>query len=308
MPHSHLHTIAQRPDTEMLAPGFFLIQGPSNSRFPHCNSFLLIGRQTVLIDAGIGAAKIRELDALGRIDVLIISHSHPDHILAWHALADRRILLPQETPASIYDLGELGKRFANTRERARHWQHRVGQGFGVRDMRPPDGRYEDGTLLEAEPFVLEAIHAPGHLDDHYCFIEHSSETLLTTDIDFTGFGPWYGNPESDITAFKESIQKVRRYRHQQVCSSHKPPIRHDTHRAFDDYLQLFERQQESVLALCDPAGTLADMVDHSPFYRNRAPDAIMQQMFEEQMIIKNLALLHQAGRVRRNGSEFIRRR
>ena len=298
--------VAQRPDAVTLAPGFFLIQAPNASRFPYCNSFLLTGRQNVLIDAGIGVARIRELDALCRIDVLIISHSHPDHILAWHILKDRQILLPRETPESVYDLKRLGERFTNTQPRAEHWQHRVGTGIGVRALRPPDDRYEDGTQLVYEPFVLEAIHAPGHLDDHYCFLEHTSETLLTTDIDFTGFGPWYGNPESDIVTFKTSIQRVRRYEHQQVCSSHKPPIRQDTQQAFTAYLNLFDRQQQSVLELCESPRTMAELLDRSPFYRNRAPDAIMQHMFEEQMITKNLALLEQTGMVRRRGAAFER--
>ena len=94
-----------------LAKDMYLIEGPSHSRFPFCNAFLFTGHETALIDSGIGADRIREIDAISRIDTLIISHSHPDHILAWHALRDRRFVFPAETPEAVFDLVTLGERF-----------------------------------------------------------------------------------------------------------------------------------------------------------------------------------------------------
>lgn len=67
-------------------------------------------------------------------------------------------------------------------------EHRL----GIRPMRPPDRRFADGTILDIGPIQLQAIHAPDHLIDHYCFMELGSKTLFPIDIAFTGFGPWYG--------------------------------------------------------------------------------------------------------------------
>jgi len=39
------------------------------------------------------------------------------------------------------------------------------------------------------------------------------------------------------------------------------------------------------------------MVRHSPLYKNRMPDGMLQQIFETQMIRKNLALLLREGRI-----------
>ncbi|MEE4114136.1 MAG: hypothetical protein V2I40_15055 [Desulfobacteraceae bacterium] len=39
------------------------------------------------------------------------------------------------------------------------------------------------------------------------------------------------------------------------------------------------------------------MVNNSPFYRNRMPDGTLQQIFETQMIRKNLAVLLEEGRI-----------
>ncbi|MCP4672298.1 MAG: hypothetical protein GY857_13450, partial [Desulfobacula sp.] len=41
-----------------LAENLYLIHAPNLARFPHCNGFLFTGRQTVLIDTGIGETRI----------------------------------------------------------------------------------------------------------------------------------------------------------------------------------------------------------------------------------------------------------
>jgi glyoxylase-like metal-dependent hydrolase (beta-lactamase superfamily II) len=245
----------------------------------------------VLIDAGIGAKRIREIDARLPIDTLIISHSHPDHILAWHILADRQLLLPAQTPDSVGDLTSLGQRFVEGRQDAAYWT-RVAESLGIHPLRHPDGRFNDGDTLDFGNLQLQVIHAPGHLDDHYCFLETTSGTLLSIDIDFTGFGPWYGNPEGDIGRFRDSVLKLRGMPFERICSSHKAPIgRTDAADAFARYLSAFERQRDLVFELCKPSCDLAALVRRSPFYRNRMPDATLQRIFETQMIRKNLALL-----------------
>ncbi len=289
-----------------LTGNIYLATAPGQSRFPYCNGFLIDGPETVLIDAGIGVERLRALDRIRRIDILIISHSHPDHILAWHVLKDRHLFLPRETPASIADIYQLGLRFTDTVAKAEHWAQRIGRELGVQPLRLPVGHYGDGDVFEVAGVKLQAIHAPGHLDDHYCFLETKSGTLLTTDIDFTGFGPWYGNPECDIEMFKQSIRKVMAFPHQRVCSSHKPAFEGDASDLFRSYLNIFGRHEQVVLDLCETPRSLSEMVTASPFYRNKAPDRIVQNIFEEQMITKNLEILIQQNRVEKKENKFSR--
>ena len=278
--------------------GIWLVKAPGKGRFPHCNGFLMIGDRTVLIDAGIGAERIVEIDRRTRIDALIISHSHPDHILSWHVLSDRQLLLPAQTPASVGDLRLLGQRFVEGRQEAQYWTWVASSRLGILPMRRPDHQFDDGEILDFGSIQLQAIHAPGHLDDHYCFLEEHSGTLFSIDIDFTGFGPWYGNPEGDIHRFRESVSMLRNLPYRQICASHKLPIaRSDADAAFDRYLKAFDRQKAAVFDLCCKEMNLEAMVRHSPFYRNRMPDGTLQQIFETQMIRKNLALLIREGRI-----------
>ncbi len=289
-------SLEDRDGVVPLSGEILLIEGPNRSRFPFSNGFLLTGGVTVLIDAGIGEERIREIDARRRIDVLILSHTHPDHLLAWHVLKDRRILTPRQTPASVSDLLRLGERFTGAPDKGAYWAEVVAKGLGLAALREPDGRFKDRQRIKAGDVHLEAVHCPGHLEDHYGFFHRESGTLLTTDIDFSAFGPWYGNPEGDIERFQESVRRLAGYPYVRVCSSHGRPMEAgEAHSAFEAYLAAFERQRRTVLSLCAPPRSLREMVALSPFYRNRMPDKVLQRIFEEPMIRKNLELLVRDG-------------
>ncbi|MBC2711327.1 MAG: hypothetical protein HGJ94_10120 [Desulfosarcina sp.] len=196
------------------------------------------------------------------------------------------------------DLRRLGQRFVDGLEGARYWTTVAESRLGIRPMRRPDHRFDDGEVLDFGSLQLQAIHAPGHLDDHYCFLEQSSRTLFSIDIDFTGFGPWYGNPECDIDRFQASAQMLRTVPFNQICPSHKLPIPHaDADDAFDRYLKAFDRQRAAVFNLCRKGMDLETMVRISPIYRNRMPDVALQRIFETQMIRKNLDLLAKEHRI-----------
>lgn len=289
-----------------LADDFYFVGGDKGGRFPSCHGFLFTGSETVLIDAGIGEENIKELDRNKRIDVLIITHSHPDHIRDWHLLADRHLLLPAETPDAVLDLQLLGERFTGTPERGQYWARVVRDVWGIHPLREPDGRFGDRDVISTGRAELEAIRVGGHIDDHYCFLERRSGTLLATDVDFTSFGPWYGNPESDIETFQAGVRSLMALPHGRVCSSHRRPLKVGEATAhFEAFLAGFEKHRNKVLELCASPITLEELVEASPIYGNGMPDKRLQQMFETNMIVKNLALLVRDGLVVQYNGRYV---
>jgi len=278
---------------EKLAPDFYLVKGPGKAKFPFCNSFLIEGKQRILIDAGAGEKIIRDLDREKRIDILLITHSHPDHILASHILKDRHLILPKETDESVHDLFELGKRFTGSKKGAEHWMKWNTERYGLQPLPIPDSRFGYGDILELGGICLEAIHVPGHLKDHYAFFDRQNRLLLTTDIDFTGFGPWYGHDEADIKVFIEDVIKLSNIEADIACSSHKPPVRSKIREHFNAFLECFKRQQQDVLVCCQSPVTLDEIVEQSHFYQNRFPNPFLQELYEKNIIKKNLDLLVQ---------------
>lgn len=285
------------PAITQLSDHAYMIESPMNGRFPFCNGFVFTGRETILIDAGIGDERMREVDRLFNIDTLVISHSHPDHMRSWRTFENKRLLLPAETPDSVMDLEQLGVRYTGSEHWGKHWVEAIGKPLRIEPFRTPDDRYANGDILDTGSARLEAIHAPGHLDDHYCFFDHVSKTLITTDIDFSSFGPWYGNPEGRIVPFMDSIRRVMAYPYSRVCSSHKPPFEGDATDSFMAFLACFERQKNEVLRALGHGKTLEDLVLSSPFYGNKFMDLKIQNAFETQMCRENLTLLMAEGRV-----------
>ncbi len=289
-----------------LSENVYFIKGEGNGRFPSSHGILFTGPETVLVDAGIGKDRIEAIDRQKRIDILLITHSHPDHIRYWQVLGDRHILLPRETPESVKDLQLLGERFTGSVENGAHWVRWVDSQYGVSAMRDPDGTYTDGDVLEIGAARLRAIHTPGHIMDHYCFLEERTGTLLSSDIDLTSFGPWYGNPESDLDTFEASVKKVMSLPYNRVCSSHRGPIEGDATRHFEAFLHKFGDHRRKVLEMCGAAVTLDELVVASPLYGNAMPDKIIQRIFEGAMISKNLALLVRDGLVEESEGRFRR--
>jgi glyoxylase-like metal-dependent hydrolase (beta-lactamase superfamily II) len=290
-----------------LAKDLYLIEGDNNARFPFCNAFLITGSQTVLIDTGIGEQKLKAIDREKRIDRVIISHSHPDHIAGYDVLRDRHLMLPEETEENVNDLVMLGTRLTGSTENGIKWAEFVKNILRIEPLREPDARYGNGDILDFGTVRLEAIHVPGHLNDHYCFFDHESKTLLSTDIDFSSFGPWYGNPESSIEPFVKGIRKVMTFPYELVCSSHKPPInRASAQDGFEQFLAMFDWQRQQILNLCDSPVTLDQMAGISPFYANKLKGTIVQDVFEKNMIQKNLELLVRDGQVVKSDGFFRR--
>jgi hydroxyacylglutathione hydrolase len=288
-----------------LAENFYLVTAPNQSRFPYCNTFLLTGGQNVLIDAGIDPQTLIEIDRQIRIDALLISHSHPDHIASWHLLKDRHIAFPLETPEAVKDLHLLGRRFMGSEEKAAYWANKVVEWLDLRPLREPDRRFGDGEVFEIGDFKLEAILAPGHLDDHYVFFERKHGILLSSDMDFSSFGPFYGQPECDIERFKQSIRNVMALPYRLVCSSHKSPIIGDATLEFRKFLEGFEIHQDKIAAVCRSPLSLDQIAAKSPLYHDRMPDKVLQRTFEEGMIKKCLPYLIRAGRLKQIGDRYV---
>jgi len=282
-----------------LTPALAFVQGGNQGRFPSANALLVQdGGVTALIDTGCGEPVLRALLAERPIDFVICTHSHIDHISGNWLMQGLPIWMPAgiafETAGSA---ARLAVRFADDPNIQQRWLATSVPYVGYRDA-PPTDAYPPGHVFEVGRVKLHSIPAPGHVTDHTCFWEPESGTLLATDIDFTGFGPWYGNPESDPTQFEESIRRVWALNPRTVISSHKGIFRDDLDRQFEVYLGHFARRERAILAALENPRSLAALTDLAIVYGRfpRAED--MLRYFEREMIAKHLARLARQGRVR----------
>lgn len=79
----------------------------------------------------------------------------------------------------------------------------------------PDIECVDEQLFETDEYSLQAIHTPGHVSNHFCFLETRAGLLLTGDHIMNGSTVVIVPPSGDMGAYIASLQKLLDY-----------PIRH----------------------------------------------------------------------------------
>jgi glyoxylase-like metal-dependent hydrolase (beta-lactamase superfamily II) len=62
-----------------IIPGLYLLPGQAEGRFPFAHSFVVEGDARALIDTGAGTQRLQSLRDQSSLDMLMASHSHPDH-------------------------------------------------------------------------------------------------------------------------------------------------------------------------------------------------------------------------------------
>ena len=247
-----------------------VVQGLGRGRSPFSNSIMVLDKRKALIDTGCGLPIIEKLMELVRFDLVLNTHSHPDHTGGNWIVRERseaRIVVPEDEQDSIGSMDKLSVRMMGA-HLGEIWKREYLPITGYRDF-TPDGVYGDGAEFDLGALKLVAVHTPGHLRDHYCFFEPASGTMIGADIDLSPFGPWYGNAESNIDAFKASVDRLRNMPIATYISGHAKPV-HEPYlgRRLKAYLAVFDERQADILALI-PEGrwiTLEELVYASPIY------------------------------------------
>ena len=141
------------------------------------NVFLVAGERTVLVDVGSQFDVVSAvLEFVGNVDAVVLTHTHPDHVGNLEAVRD------------AFDL-EV-------------WGYDTTQA-GV------DHEIADGETVLLGDDEYEALHTPGHKNDHLCFYAPDPEILFVGDLIFANGG--FGRtdlPEGDRGLLVDSIQRV----------------------------------------------------------------------------------------------------
>jgi glyoxylase-like metal-dependent hydrolase (beta-lactamase superfamily II) len=281
-----------------------LIGGPDGGRFPRTYALLIRDEVTALIDAGCGREALDQLRQEHDPEVVILSHAHPDHCSGAGVFDPEVLWSPEEHQESTGDLQRMARRFVAP-EIEEAWIEYMNDVVGFVPF-TVGHHFVAGHVFDLGQTLVQAVHAPGHTDDHYCFHLPRERLLLTTDIDFTSFGPWYGNEESEIDLFVRSIERVRRLPVERLVSSHKGVVARNLQQHFDRYLAFFGEREQKILTYLDAPRTLEDFVEQALIYRRYPYRAPILRYWERQMIAKHLRRLMAADLVEQRGDSYMR--
>ncbi len=280
---------------EEIVEGLYLVHGANKGRFPWSHSILAAGDSTVLFDTGCGAEAIEEIQEDFSVDLVVNSHTHPDHFSGNHYFEGYELWVPDMFASILPDLESMSLRLAGGGEPAREWLQLVREVLGHVPI-APTGTFWEGDVIDLGGMRFRAVYTPGHTLDHFCFLEERSRIVLSFDIDLTPFGPWYGHVECDLELFSDSLHRVLALRPETIVSSHRRPISDGIEEEFAAFDDVFERRNETVLALLDKGpATPEELAELSPFYGVPHNDFALARYFEARMIEKHLELLERHG-------------
>jgi len=236
------------------------------------NTYLLPGREPLLVDAGVGDP--RHLDeverALGGAPLarVVVTHHHSDHAAGIAAIAAR-----------WPDAARLKK----------PWPERDGR-YGV-SWAPVD----DGDEIPAGDGSLVAVWTPGHAPDHLCLFDVESRTLFGGDLMVRGNTVVIpASHGGSLSQYLASLERVRRLHPARVLPAHGEPIDH-AEALIDVYIEhRTQREAQILAALAGGASTPAAIV---PRVYDALPPALID--FARESVLAHLVKLEGEGSVRR---------
>ncbi len=277
-------------------PGAWFVEGENRGRYPFAHCFYLEGgEQNLLVDTGAG--KVLE-KLVGKTDQVVLSHYHRDHVKANPLFNGALFSIHTddapgvESKEGFYSLSGLDQIDIET-----YWKV-VGQsGFSATKI----SRYlKDGDIFELGRIKLEVLHLPGHTPGHCGFLIEQYGLVYASDIDLTSFGPWYGNPSSDLDLFRRSIDRVRKLDPEILITGHSEPVTEKIKEKLDSYESVLDHRDEAIMAFLkqEPAG-IEEITSQEIIYR-RHNGLESLRYFERSMIRKHLESLQKRGALAEN--------
>jgi len=252
-----------------------------------------------VIDPGLGMVARR--DALPRVDRVLNSHCHEDHIagnhlfpsVPWHLHeADRPGITSLDAMMAIYGYPEpIHSAFRKIVVDEFHFV-----------ARPDAQAFRDGDVFDLGGGVrIRVLHAPGHTRGHSFFWTEPDDVLYLGDVDLSSFGPYYGDAWSDLADFERTLAALRPLAPRHWATFHHIGVL-DERDAFLARLDRFEaviadRERRLLAYLREAPRTLAEIARHRFVYRPEDPVSFAEAV-EARSMAQHLARLREAGRIR----------
>ena len=228
----------------------------------------LLGETTVIDPGPMIDSHVRAIvDAMPRLDTILITHRHPDH-------APAAVRLRQATGAKIV---------------APH---------GVLDDALVGRRIAGGEIIDVDTTRVEVIATPGHTREHVCFLTREAD-LFTGDT-VLGFGTTtIFPPDGSMRDYINSLRLLRSRNPKRVYPGHGP-TREGATMLIDEYIEhRLDREGQVIGALERGATSIPEM--RESIYTGL--DKSLREAAEIQ-IGAHLVKLLEEGRVRENDGSW----
>ena len=255
-----------------------VLQGPQRGAYPSGNSLLITGSsETVIIDPSVTVAAAGGVDL--PVDAIINSHAHEDHLAGNATFPDARVHIhgddlygAQSIDGMLDGYGLVGQARDDFREALLTEFHY--------SPRPDAHVFQDGHVWDLGGVTIEAVHLPGHTAGHSGF-RISGGVFFLSDIDLTGFGPYYGDVFSSLDDFENSLIKVREEDADHYVTFHHKGViegRETFLEMLDAFHAVIHRRHTAMLEYLGQPHTIDEMVATRFVYRPHVEHVFADQV------------------------------
>ena len=245
--------------------------GDGSGGYPSGNSLVVEGAaETVIIDPSVTV--VANGGAGVPVDAVINSHGHEDHMAGNGLFADARLHIHEADLLAAQSLDGLMAVYGFEGEAEVDARETFTTEFHYTD-RPDATGFTDGDVFDLGGISVEAVHLPGHTRGHSGF-RIPGGVFFLSDIDLTGFGPYYGDVWSDLDDFEASLLKVRDEDAAFYVTFHQKGViegRETFVEMIENYLSVIPRRHDAMLEYLAEPRSLEDMVQHRFMYRAHIP-------------------------------------
>ena len=234
----------QMPDVDVWSPRVAVALGQNPSPFtgPGTNTYLVgTGRERILLDPGQGVPDYlpvleRAMERAGcrRLQEIVLTHGHPDHIGGVRAVREKfgRLRVSKfawpEVDASYADLELV--------------------------------RLDDGAVVRTEGVTLRGVHTPGHAPDHLCFVLEEEHALFSGD-NVLGVGTTViPNQSGDLGQYLASLARLLALAPRRIYPAHGPVIEDGVAKLREYLAHRQEREAQILAALAPGPATVREIV------------------------------------------------
>ncbi|HEX7011607.1 MAG TPA: MBL fold metallo-hydrolase [Steroidobacteraceae bacterium] len=175
----------------LVAPNAGLMTGPGT------NTYLVGINRCMVIDPGPNDPEHIErilVEAEGRLDTILVTHTHPDHSPGASALAKASGAQVLGMPAP-----KDGRQDATFK---------------------PDRVLRDGEVVRVGSLRVRTVHTPGHASNHLCFLLEEQGLLFSGDHLMQGSTVVISPPDGDMSQYLESLARLQREPVRSIAPGH----------------------------------------------------------------------------------------
>ena len=244
-----------------------VLMGDERGAYPSGNSVLVEGQgEVAIIDPSITV--VSKGGAPVGVDAVINSHGHEDHMPGNSLFTDASVHIHNEDLRAAQSLDGLMEVYGLEGRARADFGAQVMEEFSYQ-ARPDANGFEDGHVFDLGGGVMvQALHLPGHTRGHSGLVTEG--VFFLSDIDLTGFGPYYGDAWSDLDQFDESLRKAREVEADWYVTFHHKGIiegRELFLEMIDAFHAVIETRHRAMLEYLAEPRTLDEMMIHRFVYR-----------------------------------------